>query len=416
MLEVTFNSILYLSYLFFYWQRRKKVDAGFFVGFVWFLLSLVNLAYYASNPRVWNLSLWPFIYLFLIFVLLTRIYWKNDIGEKNSGYIFESNKLIDVICVLFVIASFISAYYSEFNLNDFILSSLEDNAAERYADAQSGEKVFYHNQLERFAKIYVGYTLNIAIIGMFMYLCQKKYKSAVIMALAVLSSPIIFTITRGNRSILFGNIMLLVAAYCIFQRFLPHKTKRIIYILGGIIVVSLAAVVMAISLSRFGYNGEDGAYDSIFYYFGHNMLVFNQDVCLKLNDIFYGARSFSFSLNLLGIDTENFIKSINTGTTIDGAFATVVGFLLLDFGFLGTFIVALILPAFMRYFIFGKNKRITIAEIYLYLFYTDRCIMGAFYNVPGTDVFYIMALIIYTILRFINPMTKHSQSLQTTTY
>ena len=129
------------------------------------------------------------------------------------------------------------------------------------------------------------------------------------------------------------------------------------------------------------------------YYLGHSMLTFNYGVMDTIQNYANGAYMFDCSS----------LKDIRFGTHFGTNFITFVGVLYLDFGLVGTVLVAII---FCSYFCkIGRRRYLDIPDIYLLLTYSMLIFNGVFVLGRGYGIQLLEAWIIYFLLKFIQRAT-----------
>jgi oligosaccharide repeat unit polymerase len=154
---------------------------------------------------------------------------------------------------------------------------------------------------------------------------------------------------------------------------------------------------IAVTVSRFGDNAKGS---SLLSYFGHSMLTFNYGLADSIHTYMNGEYFFSWFFDKLGLTQYGGVEHSVLGTHFGTAFYTFVGAWYLDFGPLGTFIIAIIFP-FIISLCFRYKKSVDIADIYMFLFYMDYLVMGVFVIGRGNALVWLMAFLIYGIFKII---------------
>ena len=72
MIYVVTNALLYLALLVLYWRYKRVFDIGTLLIVMWLIVAIAGVLYYNESPASWHLQLWPFLYIFLCFLLLSR--------------------------------------------------------------------------------------------------------------------------------------------------------------------------------------------------------------------------------------------------------------------------------------------------------------------------------------------------------
>ena len=147
--------------------------------------------------------------------------------------------------------------------------------------------------------------------------------------------------------------------------------------------------VLSVSNSRFG---SSFLSSSLLHYFSHSFLAFNYGVADSITDFAYGKYFFNKIFGSIPLDFDYL------GTHFDTSFITFVGTLYIDFGPIGTFLIAMIIPVFFNGII-KRRKRIDFSDLYIYSFYLNYLFIGVF--VIGYDNFlnWAIALGFYKIFK-----------------
>lgn len=393
MLYALLNSLLYIILFIWYWRKYHKMDCGFLIISIWTFVAVLCFFVYMSAPNLYHLQLWPFLYLFLAFIIFNRIFFRREKEILNvTEYTPIQNKIIDYICYFYVFCLIVNMLSADYNVASFSLSNVQENAADSYADFHATEAWHSQTLLERITRNYAIWFLNVAIIGAFNWIRRGRDKIGIaLLGLIVLDQALKYIQIAARGALLFF-VLLVIAIYLIYKDHIPPKSKnaltRLALISGGVMVLYM----LAITISRFGEMGEGGS-DSLFYYFGHSMITFNYGLADSLNNTFMGTRTFR---NFLGMD-EDFIfdSDLMLGTHFGTGFTTAIGMLCLDFGFIGTIILGILLP-------WGLIKMIkldnSIGGVFVYVFYLHRMMNGVFTNGSGADTAYLSMIIVYVVL------------------
>ena len=72
MSAVIFNVILYISTLIVYFSKYKRLDIYSFILLLYGLTSILCANYYISNVNKYDLTFFPFIYLFVVLLIFIK--------------------------------------------------------------------------------------------------------------------------------------------------------------------------------------------------------------------------------------------------------------------------------------------------------------------------------------------------------
>jgi len=388
---VVINALLYIIALIIYIFKRRKVDGGLILLATYALVAILGLALYTSDSSEWHLRLWPFIYLFVICMLFFRQFF-FDSDNLYARLKNPNMKVLSAFAIIYILCSLVSIYYDSQNAVQNIINGAFKDA---YADNSAGDTVFYTNQFERLAKIFAQYLQPVAVLTVFYYLTLQNIKplKIVLLALAVIIPTFVSSVIIGNRSMIVQFLILIIICYIIFHRGISKKRKRIIMIPSVLFVILVFALLTSVTISRFG---DEKGTSSVFNYLGHSMLTFNYGITDTIKEYANGKYFFSWFIQVFGGNPK--IDYIKLGTHCDGAFFTFVGPLYMDFGPIGTFIIAITIPAFISLF-FKHKKQTDMANIYMYAFSLNHLTYGVLVVGYGSSLIWLMAFVIYGLLK-----------------
>lgn len=389
---VIFNASLYVVSLLIYWRKRRKTDAGLILLAVYSTIAIAGVFYYASNPHVWKLQLWSFIYLFVVVMLFFRPYFFDSDILYQKLYV-RNKQILKIFTFLYILLAYIAIFYS---INQAI-ENIESGAWSIIRNQLYEDEIeLYTNQLERVAKIISGYLRPVAIILFFYYLTNKELKKIwlIILGLAIIAPMALTAINTASRGLLVNLAASLFIGYMIFRKGIPNSAKRVLVIVSLILISLALSFSLAVTVSRFGESQKDS---SLLSYFGQSMLNFNYGLTDSIRKFGNGKYFFDWFLPFLGIDQ---IKGNSLGTHFGTGFFTFVGAWYIDFGPIGTFLIALFLPVIIGSRFRFKHK-VDIADLYIYMFYLEYLINGVFVIGRGYALSWFMAIIIYIVLKVI---------------
>lgn len=326
----------------------------------------------------WELSFTPFIYLFIIFIILF-IPIKNFNENKIESVVLDDTFRIETLgnfSIIFGIGLLlILVLFVDYN------GALE-SAAEVYKDSEQGELA-----MPNFVyKIYMLHRLLypfILLLG-FYYLSFRRgewFKTILLLAVAVLPKAFvaIVTVSRGN---LFFLLIELLICFLLFKKFIPRKTKRFLYLGSIVFLFILLPVVIIFTTSRF----EKSAYTplmSVFKYFGESFLNFNCTFWGNIEEYPMGEFKFPFVYEFYDVphtfisrrERYNFFSDM-TGTNVL-LFKTLVGDFYLEYGaLLGGMVLISLSRLYSRVIRF--NKQIRFSTLLLFFYYYELVFVGVF--------------------------------------
>ena len=392
---VIFNSLLYIIALYRHWSITRKTDVGFVLLLIYAFIAVFCAANYFRVPKMFpGLSLWPFLYLFIVLMLFMRpflTYSSVIIGKVDFG----NGKLLKRFSQLYVFLGIITVYYGYNDIyTTLFLSDWKDVIGESF---QEGGHELYRNQVERLSKIFCGYTSFLALIASFYYMSssQRKYLLSSCLLFLFLFTILYTGIVNGSRGVFVGVIFQVLVGYALFKDHIVPKVKKILG-LSGIIAISLIiSILAALTITRFSKVNWDADYDdpisSAFSYLGQSMLVFNDGIADSIQKYMWGDFMFGTNAGLY----KNGLDAV-LGTHCDSLFFTFVGCLYLDFGPIFTLFLALLIPQLICKSI--EKKKVKISSLFLYVYFATFIASGVFVVGSGYYIVLLMTFLIYLVL------------------
>ena len=258
MSAVIFNVILYISTLIVYFSKYKRLDIYSFILLLYGLTSILCANYYISNVNKYDLTFFPFIYLFVVLLIFIKPF-KGLTFDIAKVHIADT-KLIKALVGIYILSGAITIIYG---LPKTMMIFVDgDFAALRntlYVDSDS--IVLYENNIERVAKNINSYLSTFGIIISFYQLTKTKIPVlyTVILFFSWVAPGFLASTLVASRGMIVFLLIKVAIAYLFFKGAIPVKRKRILMIAGLVIIGSLILYTMIVSESRFG----DDANDSI---------------------------------------------------------------------------------------------------------------------------------------------------------
>ena len=160
---VILNSVLYLFTLYKHYKATKKIEFAFVDLAVYAYEAVMRVFYYSMEPSIQgNITLFPLIYLFGIFLIFT--YPFRNKGIKIDRFEIENRGLFNIFLIIFLVSSIVSVVSTFSSSYQVFLTNDWD------AVYQEEYKIMYNNQFERLAKNITGYGGSLACIISFYYL------------------------------------------------------------------------------------------------------------------------------------------------------------------------------------------------------------------------------------------------------
>ncbi|WP_026474008.1 O-antigen polymerase [Alkaliflexus imshenetskii] len=325
-----------------------------------------------------EISIYPFLYLFATFIFLFEPIKKFN-ESKIEMVVLDDKFRIEILgklCIVFGLGLLVLLLlFVDYN------ASLE-NASEVYRDSEDGE-------LAMPVFLYRLYTLHrllypfILLLGFYYLSFKSEFRFKTILLLVAAVIPKVFvSIVLVSRGGLFFIIIELMTCFLIFRRFIPQRTKRLLYVGSLFIVALLTSVVVIFTASRFG-NSAFGPLMSVFKYFGESFLNFNSTFWGNIQEHPMSEFKFPFLYQFYDIprtflsrsDQYSFFSDM-TGTNVL-LFKTIVGDFYVEFGIvLGALILFLISRLFIKFVRFENTIRFS--SLIPFLYYYELVFIGVF--------------------------------------
>lgn len=394
-LYLIINILLYGALFVLYCKYHKQVDCGTVLIGLYLFVAICNYIIYFSFRDSWDITLWPFLYLFVSFVLLSRPFFKKwNVSFVEDVSIIRSVAVVFIICVVCYLGFF----------GGTLLSNLTSGAWNSvYSEAQ-GENTYYTGFFDHTVMFLATYLQLPACIVLAYYLTLEKKERCLIffLSLSLVLYAFMSTILSATRATIFVHSSAFVCSFLFFSKQISPVTKR--KMKKALLSVCIPAVLLlgTVTFSRFDSSASDSfVYLSILYYFGHSMLVFNYGVVDTIQR--YAGGTF-FCRNFY----DGIPGDAELGTHSDPLFTTIIGALYKDFGPWGTMLVSLVVPALI-FLVIRKRKSVGIAELLVVFYYFTNLMTGVFYEVTSA-LGWIIVITFYLFIRFSRFLLKHLKS------
>ncbi len=386
---IVFNAFSFILLLFIYWFRWRQFDFGFILIATYTFVSVLGVFYFVNNSFKWMIISWPYIYLFVVLMLFFRPYFINH-QKFYDGFRLRNVKFLKIFSKVFIFSGFLVIFYQI----PIVIENLESGEWLAIRDTLYYDDEFhlYESQIERLVKIFIQYFRLPAILALFYYLSSGKNKRYfnLVFAISIIVPSFFTAIIIAARGSLLVLLIELTIGYFIFKKNIPKKIKKYINVSAITILSIIVIFSIAVTASRFG---ELNQSSSLMFYFSHSFLSFNNGVADTITTYADGKYFFNYFY-------DNKVINFNAlGSHFGTSFITFVGTLYIDFGPVGTFLIALIVPSFFN-FRRNSKKYIDFADLYLYAFYLSYLINGVFVVGFSNSLDWIITILFYILLKF----------------
>lgn len=390
MYYAVFNAFLYVILLISSYLKKRTFDSGIVLLLVYAFVSVCCIAQVAWHPNDWELTLFPFLYLFIVICMFFRPYFGKapDISKLHV----KRYDLLTTFIIMYIVCGAIDAID---NIPKVQLAILLDAAEIRTEFYQEG-RVEILSMPVWIARNIVSYLRPFAIIVLFFSLSSLAVKKISNVLLSILLVSIIVPASFDFILIASRGLFVILATqffvvFLTFKDYLSPKVLKIVKIIGMLGLAGILAYTITATISRFtGRTDYENPLDSLIFYFGHSMLRFDYGVMDTISNYTWGDY-------FLGLPTD--IDRV-CGTHFGVHFFTFVGALYFDFGPIITLLIALLFP--LPLIRITCKKYVTLADLFAYLYILCFLIDGVFVVKRGYSIqlvmFYLMYLIIKKIL------------------
>ena len=373
---------------------RGKLSVTSIVILFYLLVAIAGIFVYKERDYT-NLNFFPSLYFsFICVIFFLPLMSKSNIVVR--GFHIQKTNSLSVIFSIY-------ALFALFNIVDqlhFLKSALVDgDFAALKQMAYGGDIALSNGLFWLVSRTYVS-SLWMAVMLYGFYLLgndnEHFLKGLLFILLGILPEfmTCLVYVYRGGIGVI---VLLGVSAYFIFKNTYSPKRKTQIRLLFLIIFLFLLSIIIAITLSRFG---DVDAGNSFVSYLGQSMINFNANVASKIHSFANGKYFFANFYNMTVDDVcRDYLYGIesNNGANLH----TFVGNLVLDFGFIGGIIAALIFSAIAFVILCGKRKY-DFADAAFLMFYISFLFTGAFHSKCGFSFDCMTFFAIYVILKISN--------------
>ncbi len=369
--------------------------------------SLSIFDYVAHSENYNNITLFPFLYLFVLLVIALKPIKNYD--EKTNLRLNSINPNICYIVFSFFLISTIIVLPVSFEKIQHgwtLMLASDDGAIDLYNEMHSRDtqNANINGGLLGICNIIRYLLFEICVFCFFYYLTLPKRNKILVFALLFsFLLNILVSFSNGGRTGSTMDAFTILMTYLIYHQFLNSAVKKIakksLIILGATFML----LTLVMTISRTVYR-EGGTSDGIVDYLGQGNLYFNQ-YAIDSEGQRSGDRTCNVFKRILGF--ENVPPSIAgvrakhaTMKLSDHNFSTFIGDFVLDFG---PYITALIIITFSFLFCLATKPRsmvIHIEQLLLLQLAADICMHGGmylfYYSFSGNYI-----LLMYLIFFFI---------------
>lgn len=350
-----FNFILYLAATVFVFKQKYSIFVKC-IALLWTFCSFIGIFYYHSEAYKIGLqpiSIFPFVFLFLCWLINIIPLRKNKKLSIDCQGIFHNNPLVRIILVVISISAiplFLELLFvfvtSIFNGKIFLMAENYDDLANGYSD-----RLFTLSKVSDICLHISFYFQILSPLLLLLYLNYKDRKKIIVFGLLASSLVIpLYSVCSGSRTAIvfffLYSLLLYLFLYKSFRDDINKKLKRIFIFAGSLVCI----ILILLSVGRFVLGGnydDDEAGNSLYIYTSESMYNFNTMASQTERNT---DGSFAFMPTLIRLDLAP-VKDLsqrrnylNRNMDISRIwFYTYVGDFCVDFGYVGALFIVLLL-------------------------------------------------------------------------
>lgn len=397
---------------FFFWLINAKTKKSYMTPSSWLLAIYmmgalcgvgdlyVNEYKMPYTPAFWEPML-VFMFTLLLFLLPFLTFNENCIKEIILPHkkILDTSSTIIIVLSFFAIFYFISIVVRIFSMGD--LGYLRDS---RYGP--QGEEFVEAGMMNTIASVSASLYV-FAILLFFIYSCIGGNKKRRLLLLAgSISEPLHIMAYVGRDGVVFW-IFSFVFLFLLFRPYMPDISVKSIKKTFVVAAIALLAPFLAITLSRFE-SSDMGTGGSIISYMGQEFV----------NGPFYFAIDnpprhpwgvFPLFRELFGLKEPVSSGMITIGEWRSWGFGTFLVSFVSNFGYLGTYLLSIILILFFYITIGKRKKQLGFHNIIIYILFFQVYSQGIFYfkqYTRGGNLFIVLCFVFAIIFRILIKMKK----------
>lgn len=365
-LYLIINAVVYAGFLFYITKHvfNRFTATSFVVG--WYLFSAISSVLFYTHPitptTVFYAPIsWQGLMYFtgFTFALIYPIYRFEKKGYELENSI-KSDTLIVILRYLLVLHIIVLFFY----FSDFLrLVNTDYDMVRDAATNGDASTLTKKNPIVAWCLTFSISLRNIStILGFYAIVYVRNNRRFIITFFAVaLIMPFFHSVLYVMRSYIVFQILLVLFLFILFRDKFSNVFKRNIYILGGFFLFFVITFMVNVSDNRFG--------DMVTWYYykyaGETFVNFSDQLWPNLKDCTGGTVYFQWLGKLIGIDFEKMSLSdkwsyMNGITGIDThIFYGFIGGLVLEFNFIPTAFIIVVLVLLLKKFIFLDVLRLS---------------------------------------------------------
>ncbi|SMG24462.1 O-antigen polymerase [Fibrobacter sp. UWB13] len=355
-----------------------------------------ELIRHATEEKINEVSIWPYLYMLMFIGIFFYPIYKNPI-EKVSSILPPHRINEKIFTIIFFTVSFIAIILLLPNMTS--ISSVYDQStvADDFMDRCMGYSRFSPIQQKFLNFVKVFRTAGIPLFFFYLSYRTHKIKMIVLLGISCFLPTLLESIVNISRGAMLYLLLDIFVGYILFYNFMPKKVKRFIILTATITLSLLTIPALIITFARFS-DGASG-FMSIATYFGEPFLNFpllfwGNYKGFSMGEYYFGPVISLFTeVNAPSDKISRFYYfSRITGTSI-AWFRTIVGSLVMEFGYWGAIVFAVIWNKFYSYFIHIRSTTIPFNKMIIYYYCYMLLIQGIWGFNTSYDLIYRIIIV-----------------------
>lgn len=383
----TFITLLYASSAVFSPHVYQVIDEHFYQG-----------------VQIGHLTFFPFVYLFLMYLLLFSPLLHSNIQDIKQFDILNP-KLLNILTWVVVSIYAITIAFSGIHITDlFSLEKLMQNYADTVNNAIDGFKVDV-SMIERITSIFKGATTDIVILLLAYHIITNQKTGIIAMALCM-GFDVIYNLSIGQRAVILEVIFSFAFIFLFTRQAMDEKIKRRFSI--GLITFGAIAVLAfgALTFARFS-ERDNSIADYVLTYYSESWYIFNNHG-LDPGGCRYGDFTAPLIRRMMGKEcTKTMFESVDKFTSMRtncSIFNTIVGDFTMDFGVIWTTIIMFLYAALMHFALRNEDSdHFPFAKLIIVIIAWRIAAIGYIsfsYRGIGGNIQLVADLLFYFLLRY----------------
>lgn len=316
--------------------------------------------------------------------------------------------------VYFVYANYIVVYLLVALLLPHLRTALSTGLELIYAESSNGESAI-PSYLNPFLTLYRGIQYLLVLYSGYLLTVRKHVLGGLFGLVGIIALDLILAFMTGSRGGVFFKLIDYLFVFLLFKDCINKKLKRTIKIVSLASLVIISTQIWAITVGRFGQEGNEFAVQQIERYFGEAFPNYGYRVMGKAKGHLYGERfAPEIYQKVTGVKPFRDDSPMNRQKYYEGKtnlpiinFKTLVGDFYAEFGFFIGLPLLLIIGIVFRRLLYVRRRKLPFYKSLILMYYYQFCITGALDNTKFLTAIPILLMNVFWIF-FIYYLEKNN--------